>query len=305
MLFGRQLGSSLPRSLLHLQVFCPFPPLAARSAPVPPGWQLTSLGSWCQAHSACRRAGSSFLSCSYKSCAPLTGSPFLSSVVFVLLSVCTSWVASALVGDLAEGKTLVLMQRAGAQALWLISQSLPALAPCMLQTRLRDEGVAGNWSELSPVLGRRWDSLEHLRYLCRFLGTPLALSFLPSMLAALHGWIRSHPQSFTPAAAEAALLRALHSLEMHPLAEGSGGAWAVGAASFGHKQWERQTMQMQRLKHFAKASLHEQTTTFLKRSKRFILIEEEVLWFIKFQRCHHFLFFADTILWSPITFLIL
>ena len=86
---------------------------------------ILPLISSCQACSACRRAGRPFLSFSYKSCAPLTGSPFLSSVVFVLLSVCMFSVPSVLVSELADCKAIMLMHKAGTHSFPHFADSFP------------------------------------------------------------------------------------------------------------------------------------------------------------------------------------
>lgn len=86
---------------------------------------ILPLSSSCQARSACRRAGRSFLPFSYKPCAPLTGSPFLSSVLFVLLSVCMFSVPSGLVSELADCKVIMLIREAATRDFPPFSDSLP------------------------------------------------------------------------------------------------------------------------------------------------------------------------------------
>lgn len=86
---------------------------------------ILPLISSCQARSACHRAGRSFLSFSYKPCAPLTGSPFLSSVLFVLLSVCMFSVPSGLVSELADCKVIMLIREAATHNFPPFSDSLP------------------------------------------------------------------------------------------------------------------------------------------------------------------------------------
>jgi len=83
---------------------------------------ILPLASSCQ---ACRRAGRSARSFSYKSRAPLPGSPFLSSVVFVLLSVGVFSVPSVLVSDLAACKALMLMHEARTRTVPHSADSLP------------------------------------------------------------------------------------------------------------------------------------------------------------------------------------